>query len=159
MLKSDDVGFPSKHKERLRRALGLPRLEPVELPKPPQSAALFDTEVPVPEDGFDPLDALSAVFVGWFDARVYLDAKALALRRPPQWNTTVNALHRDCCQWLSEHDPGFVPPDRDEFRNLLRELNCNLRKVHDVLLVSYVGLKEDVTPTKPSIARLNLIRS
>lgn len=89
------------------------------------------------------LDRLRPPFVRWSDNRIHLDAKALALRQPPRWSTSISALHRDCCAWMSGHDP-VVPPPGDEFRFLLRELGCSLRTIRGDEFVDYVALKEDV---------------
>jgi hypothetical protein len=89
----------------------------------------------------DPLDDLRPPFVAWFDAQVWLDAEASALRISPRWSTTVNAMHRDCCRWMSPHHP--ILPTRDQFLCLLQELGCTIRVISE-LYVDHVGLNEDV---------------
>jgi hypothetical protein len=96
----------------------------------------------VPDEEADPLDDLRQPFVRWFDSRVSLDARALALRLPPTWSTAVSALHRDCRQWVLEHSP-VVPPTETEFTVLLRELGCSIHTTHGCELVDHVALKED----------------
>jgi hypothetical protein len=89
------------------------------------------------------LNRLRVAFVGWFDARIHLDARGIALRQTPTWSTTVAALHRDCCQWMPGHSQA-VPPTRDEFLLLLRELCCSIRVSGTEEFVDYVGLKDDI---------------
>jgi hypothetical protein len=88
-------------------------------------------------------DRLRVAFVGWFDSRIHLDAKALALRQPPQWSTTVAALHRDCCQWMSGHSQ-VVPLTSEQFRLMLCEPGCSLRTIRGDEFIDYVALKQDI---------------
>lgn len=82
-------------------------------------------------------------FVAWFDSRVWLDAEAVALRRPdPRWSTGVNALYADFCAWMFAQD--LAPVTREQFRNLLAELCCEIRPLNGEEFVSNLALKEDV---------------
>jgi hypothetical protein len=91
---------------------------------------------------FDPLCDLRQPFVTWFDARVQLDAKAVALRLPPRWCTTVTGLYADFCAWMFDRQQ--APPTSQQFRNLLLELCCELRGIGDEEFVLNVALREDV---------------
>jgi hypothetical protein len=90
----------------------------------------------------DLLDPLRQPFVAWFDARIHLDARGIALRQTPTWSTTVDALHADFVRWTLERDQ--APPTGEQFRLLLRELGCSLRTIAGDEFVDYVALKEDV---------------
>jgi hypothetical protein len=103
---------------------------------------------PVAIDGdYDPLDKLRSVFVAWFDARIKLDAAAVALRTPPVWMTAVTALHLDCSRYVLERD--LVPPTEAEFRQLLTELGSTILTVDGEEVVANVALKEDVSHPSP----------
>lgn len=103
----------------------------------------IDGNVETQPDGCDPLDALRAPFVAWFDARVWLDAESVALRRSlPRWSTGVPVLHADFVSWLLAQ--GLAPVTRDQFRSLLEELCCEIRLIYGEEFVSNVALREDV---------------
>jgi hypothetical protein len=87
-------------------------------------------------------DELRGAFIAWFDFRIRLDAKALALRLPPRWSTSVSALYRDHCEWMSGRDT--VPPTPDEFLLLLQELGVTIRAIGTDQFADHIALKEDV---------------
>jgi hypothetical protein len=89
---------------------------------------------------FDPLDGLRPVFVQWFDARIRLDVKSIALRTPPTLDTGVDALYGAFFRWSLERDQ--APPTRDRFLALLTELGCQMHTVGEEFLVANVALKE-----------------
>ena len=91
---------------------------------------------------FDPLCDLRQPLVSWFDSRVRLDAQAVALRTLPRWCTTITALYGDFCAWMFDRQQ--APPTSQQFRNLLLELCCELRKIADEEFVWNVALRDDV---------------
>jgi hypothetical protein len=96
-----------------------------------------------PEPEFDPLDDLRAPFVEWFDSRVWLDAEAVALRRPnPRWSSGVVCLHADFCRWMIARDQ--VPPVLAEFLRLLKEFCFEIQTVQGEPMVANIALKEDM---------------
>jgi hypothetical protein len=100
-----------------------------------------------PPNILDPLHDLRPSFVAWFDARIWLDAEAVALRIPnPRWCSGIGALYADHCAWM--FDRGLVPPVLAEFRHLLEELCLEMRDLHGEQLVSHIALKEDVEAQK-----------
>lgn len=87
-------------------------------------------------------DRLRESFIAWFDSQVWIDARAVAQRLPPRWSTTVNTLFRDCRLWVLDHDQ--VPPTSEQFRDMLLELCCELRRIGEEEFVLNVALREDM---------------
>lgn len=120
-------------RERLRRALELPNLQPAELPRPPRMASQSDVGVPALEGEPDLLEDLRQPFVAWFDSSLRLDLR---------WSTSEHALYADFCAWMFERD--LAPPTSGQFLLLLRELCCSIRVNGTEQFVDYVGLKDDI---------------
>jgi hypothetical protein len=94
----------------------------------------MDGCVEMQSDSFDPLDALRPLFVAWFDARIRLDLR---------WSTAVGTFHGDCCGWMLERSQ-TVPPTREEFIQMLRELCCAFCDLNGEELVVGLALPEDI---------------
>jgi hypothetical protein len=129
----------------------------------PSPAQAISQEI-APESDFDPLDDLWQPFIEWFNARIRLDANAVAKRTPPKRCAGVTALHRNYCDWVATKD-GMIPASREEFRHLLEKLGCEMT-VHGEELVSNVSLKEDVEaqqlladPLQPAEASTTRLRA
>jgi hypothetical protein len=118
--------------DRLRRAFEKPSS---------LSPAGHMSEAPDPVD-LDLLADLRAPFVQWFDSHVRLDAKAVALRTPPVWFTSVATLHADFCGWMADRD--LAPPTSSQFRDLLSELGCQFRRIGEQEFLANVALREDM---------------
>jgi hypothetical protein len=97
--------------------------------------------------GTPELDEFRAPFVQWFDSRIKLDAKAVALRTPPTWYTAVTDLHVAFSNWTLERN--LLPPTEAQFRQLLDELCCAIRTVDGEEFVANVQLREDVSQLSP----------
>ena len=108
-------------------------------PEMPQAATVRITGTP----DHDPTeDRLTPLFVRWFDCRIHLDARGIALRQTPTWSTPVHALHADFVRWTLERD--LAPPISGQFRHLLEELCFEVRDVGGEQLVPNVAFKEDI---------------